>query len=72
LSRDGRGGLAHAGRRARKKVFPILIATMMKRLENERENYVTSLKQLQILIERMKVSGERYRLDDYIGLVLLL
>jgi len=72
LSRDGRGGLAHAGQRAHKKVFPILIATMMKRLENERENYVTSLKQLQILIERMKVSGERYRLDDYIGLVLLL
>jgi len=27
---------------------------------------------MQILIERMKVSGERYRLDDYIGLVLLL
>jgi hypothetical protein len=49
------------------KVFPILIATMMKRLENEMENYVTSLKQLQIFIERMKVSGERYRLHDYIG-----
>jgi hypothetical protein len=48
--------------RGHRKGFPIFIAKMMKKVG----------KQMQILIERMKVSEERYRLDDYIGLVLLL